>query len=65
MRSSSACSIPANKAPGFFEPWNGQPSIPDATGSRVWDLHDVQNGTISLTEAIQGFVLEEWCTEFI
>jgi hypothetical protein len=65
VRNSPACPIPANKAPGFFEPWNGQPSIPDATGSRVWDLHDVQSGAISLTEAIQGFVLEEWCTEFI
>ena len=65
VRNSSVCPIPANKAPGFFDPWNGQDAIPVATGSRVWDLHDVQTGAISLTEAIQGFVLEEWCTEFL
>jgi hypothetical protein len=62
---SAACGIPANKEPGLFAPWNGQPSIPQQTGSQVWDLHDVQSGTISLTEAVQGFVLEEWCTDFI
>jgi hypothetical protein len=65
VRSSPACPFPADKAPGFFDPWNGQDPIPTATGSRVWDLHDVQNGVISLTEAIEGFVLEEWCTDFI
>lgn len=65
VRNSPACPFPANKAPGFFEPWNGQDAIPIATGSMVWDLHEVQNGTISLTEAIEGFVLDEWCTPFI
>lgn len=65
VHSSSACPFPGNKEPGFFTPWGDQPSIPDATGSRVWDLTEVQSGAISLTEAIQGFVLEEWCTDFI
>ncbi len=63
--SSGACPFPADKEPGFFAPWKGQPSIPQQTGSMVWDLAQVQSGAISLTEAIQGFVLEEWCTEFI
>jgi hypothetical protein len=62
---SSTCPVPADKSPGFFAPWNGQDPIPTATGSRVWDLHDVQSGAISLTEAVQGFVLEEWCTDYI
>jgi hypothetical protein len=65
VHASSACPFPANKDPGFFAPWAGQPSIPEATGSRVWLLNDVQSGAISLAEAISGFVLEEWCTEFI
>jgi len=65
VHSSSACPFPPNKDPGFFAPWAGQLSIPDATGSRVWDLTQVQSGAISLTAAISGFVLEEWCTEFI
>jgi hypothetical protein len=51
--------------PGFFTDWYGQPSIPDATGARAWDLAEVQSGALSLTEAISGFVLEEWCTDFI
>jgi len=61
----SPCWTSADTEPGFFSSWGGQPSIPEATGSRVWDLTQVQSGAISLTEAIQGFVLEEWCTEFI
>jgi hypothetical protein len=61
----SPCPIPANKNPGFFEPWGSYPPIPEATGSRVWELRRVQTGEISLTEAIAGFVLEEWCTDFI
>jgi hypothetical protein len=65
MRTGSPCPIPANKEPGFFAPWGDQESIPDATGSRVWELNRVQSGEISLTEAISDFVLEEWCTEFI
>lgn len=63
--SSSACSIPADKEPGFFTPWGGQPPIPQQTGSEVWDLSQVQSGAISLTEAVQGFVLEEWCTDYL
>jgi hypothetical protein len=58
------CSM-ANTEAGFFAPWGGQPSIPNQTGSQVWDLSQVQSGAISLTEAIQGFVLEEWCTDFL
>ncbi len=65
MRVGSYCTIPPDKEPGFFEPWGGYPPIPEATGSRVWELSQVQSGEISLTEAISGFVLEEWCTDFI
>lgn len=65
MRVGSYCTTPPDKEPGFFEPWGGFPPIPEATGSRVWELSDVQSGEISLTEAISGFVLEEWCTDFI
>jgi hypothetical protein len=65
MRVGSYCTTPPDKEPGFFEPWEGYPPIPEATGSRVWELSAVQSGEISLTEAISGFVLEEWCTDFI
>ena len=58
------CSM-GNTEAGFFTPWGWQPSIPDQTGSLVWDLSQVQSGTISLTEAISGFVLEEWCTDYL
>ncbi len=65
LRTGSPCPFPADKEPGFFAPWGSYPPIPEATGSRVWDLNQVQSGEISLTEAISGFVLEEWCTDFI
>jgi hypothetical protein len=65
MRAGSYCTTPPDKEPGFFEPWEGFPPIPEATGSTVWELDRVQSGEISLTEAIAGFVLEEWCTDFI
>ncbi len=54
-----------NAEPGFFSEWNTYPAIPIATGSQVWELPQVQSGAISMTEAIQGFVLDEYCTDFI
>ena len=53
-----------NGEPGFFTDYNGQPALPAATGSRAFDIQDVASGTISITSAIEGILLEEYCTPY-
>ena len=49
--------------PGFFKGYDGQPSIPQATDSEVFDIDEVFNGTLSLTESINNFVIALYCHE--
>jgi hypothetical protein len=51
--------------PGFFTEYNSMSSIPDATSGGVFNIYDVYDSTISLTDAINEFVLEELCEEYI
>jgi hypothetical protein len=54
-----------NGEPGFFAPYQGNPPLPEATGSNAFDIQQVASGTISMTEAIKGIILEEYCTPFV
>lgn len=47
--------------PGFFTPYNGKEPIPAATGGTVFFIDDVKSGTLSLVDAITGFVETERC----
>jgi hypothetical protein len=64
---SSDCSIPptVNTEPGFFTPWGSDPSLPEGTGAAVFDIREVRAGRLSMTEAINGVILDEYCTPFI
>ena len=64
---SSDCSIPPvhNTQPGFFTGWGGDPALPEGTGARVFDIHQVMDRTLSMTEAINDVILDEYCTPFI
>ena len=64
---SSDCSIPPlhNTEPGFFGPWGPDPALPEATGAAVFDIREVRAGALSMSEAINGVILEEYCTPFI
>ncbi len=65
-RDSHNCSIPPvhDTQPGFYTPWGGTPSLPEATGGRVFDVEGVRDGTISMSEAINDVILEEYCTPY-
>jgi len=54
-----------NVDPGFFTDYGGESAIPAATSGGVFDIDEVFNETISLTEAINDFVLEELCTPYV
>jgi hypothetical protein len=54
-----------NVDPGFFTDYNSMSSIPVATDGGIFDIDEVFNQTISLTEAINTFVLEELCTPYV
>jgi hypothetical protein len=54
-----------NAAPGYFEPYLGTPPLPEATGASAFDIQDVSSGTISMTEAVKGVILDEYCTPFV
>jgi hypothetical protein len=64
---SSDCSIPPvhDTEPGFFAPWGDQPPFGEATGADVFDIMEVRSGDISMTEAINGVILEEYCTPYL
>jgi len=52
----------ANVGRGFHEPYAGRPSIPVATGGRVWSIRDVRAGTLDMATAINEMVMAEHCT---
>jgi hypothetical protein len=47
---------------GFHAPYRGMPSIPDATGGRVWSIRDVRAGSLDMATAINEMVRAEYCT---
>ena len=51
-----------NTAQGFFDPYMGMPSIPEATGGQAWSIRDVRMGTLDMAEAISAFTEAEYCT---
>ncbi len=50
--------------PGFFTDYDGQSSIPAATSGAVFDITQV-GSTISLADAINEFVAEEFCSDYV
>jgi len=64
---SSDCSIPPvhDCEPGFFTGWGGDPALPEGTGAQVFDIQQVMSRTLSMTEAINDVILDEYCTPFI
>jgi hypothetical protein len=54
-----------NVEAGFFADYASQSPIPAATSGGVFDIDAVFDSTISLTEAINTFVLEELCTPYV
>jgi hypothetical protein len=57
-------SMSRDTARGFFTPYMGMPSLPMATGGRVWDIRDVRSGTLDMATAITEMVENEYCTVF-
>jgi len=51
--------------PGFYTDWSGSPPLPAGTGAEVFDIQQVRGGTLSMTEAINGVILDEYCTPYI
>jgi hypothetical protein len=49
---------------GFFEPYKGKPSIPDATGGFAWDIDDVYDGKISLATPINMSIEVHQCAAY-
>jgi hypothetical protein len=49
---------------GFFEPYKGKPSIPDATGGFAWDIDDVFDGKISLATPINQSIEVHQCATY-
>ena len=47
---------------GFHAPFNGMPSVAEATGGRAWSIRDVRAGTLDMAEAIGAFARDEYCT---
>jgi hypothetical protein len=54
-----------NVGQGFHEPYNGQPSLPEATGGRAFDIRAVRAGTLDMAEAINQLIEEEYCTPYV
>ncbi|MCS6798916.1 MAG: hypothetical protein NZ898_10350 [Myxococcota bacterium] len=51
-----------NVGQGFHEPYMGMPSIPEATGGRVWSIRDVRAGVLDMAVAINELIADEHCT---
>ena len=49
---------------GFHAPYQGMPSIPEATHGAVWSIRDVRAGTLEMAEAIIAFAEAEHCAPF-
>lgn len=50
--------------PGWYGPYMGKDSIPDATDGGVFDIDQVLAGQISLSEAINGAVEDQHCVPY-
>lgn len=50
--------------PGWYGPYQGKDSIPDATGGGVFDIDLVLAGEISLSDGIVGAIEENLCEEY-
>jgi hypothetical protein len=49
---------------GFFEPYMGKPSIPEATGGFAWDIDEVYDGKISLATPINQSIEVHECAQY-
>ncbi len=49
---------------GFFTPFFGMPSMPDATGGRVWALADVRSGSLDMATSINELIQAAHCRPF-
>lgn len=49
---------------GWFSGYAGQPPIPDATGGKAWDIDQVLNNQISLSDALTGAVEDTRCKPY-
>lgn len=49
---------------GFFEPYMGKPSIPEATGGFAWDIDEVYDGKISLATPINQSIEVHQCAQY-
>ena len=50
-----------NVEAGFFAPYRGQPSIPDATGGAVFDIDEVASRRLRFADAVTGLVGNAVC----
>jgi hypothetical protein len=50
---------------GFSAPYRGEPSLVDATGGRAFSFDDVVNGRLDMGDAIQEFLVAEYCTPYL
>ncbi|MEM6995464.1 MAG: vWA domain-containing protein [Myxococcota bacterium] len=49
---------------GWFAPYQGEPAIPEATDGAVWEIAEVNEGTLSLADAIPSAVEESYCVPY-
>ncbi len=59
------CTGSGDTEAGFFASYGGQPSIPVATGGHVFDIRQVAQGNLSLADAINGVILDEYCKPYV
>ncbi|GAB4207555.1 MAG: hypothetical protein OHK0013_25300 [Sandaracinaceae bacterium] len=50
---------------GFSAPYRGAPSLVDATGGRGFSFDDVVGGRLDMGDAIQEFLVAEYCTPYL
>ena len=51
-------------AEGFSDPYMGMTAIPFATDGARFDVADILDGQVSLTDALNGIVLDKFCEPF-
>ena len=52
-----------NVEAGFFDQYDGQTAIPEATSGQVFDVYAV-GISVSLEDAIGDFIIEEYCSDY-
>jgi len=50
---------------GFSAPWEGAPSLVEVTGGRAYSVPAVARGTLDMGDAIQDFLVAEYCTPYL